>query len=289
MKKLIHDRWIVAFKSDGGGVSRDLSVDEIHNAKDFVKGNGDELITNFLIGDAELDKIIRRDQFKYSLSDKTLIAVRTCETFFRLYFFTVERDDFYKNLKELLPSIERPIAVELFADIRNTDQIEDIQRHLIELGFNHHATQFRLTKIVNTNEYSEIEPEWYANESDCDEIMEILLQDFDPFCDQVPERDELLSRIADGEVLVSREGTKIMCVIIFKRGRAIADWVFWVTRPEARKTLHGLLLREKYLELTGKVRRQITYTRKPHMKKFHTEVGGFDPDGFENRIFVLEK
>ena len=286
MKKLIHDRWIVAFKSDGGGVSRDLSVDEIHNAKDFVKGNGDELITNFLIGDAELDRLIKRDQFKYSLSDKTLIAVRTCETFFRLYFFTVERDDFYKNLKELLPSIERPIAVELFADIRNTDQIEDIQRHLIELGFNHHATQFRLTKIVNTNEYSEIEPEWYANESDCDEIMGILLQDFDPLCDQVPEHDELLSRIAGREVLVSRDDDKIMSVIIFKRGRALADWVFWVTRPEARNSFHGLRLRNAYMTLTQNVRRQVLYVREAKMRKFH-ERFGFRIDGFENRIFVL--
>ncbi|MBQ9479667.1 MAG: hypothetical protein IJU71_08950, partial [Selenomonadaceae bacterium] len=139
----------------------------------------------------------------------------------------------------------------------------------------HHATQTRLTKIVSTNEYGEIESEWYARADDCDEIMEILLQDFDPLCDQLPERDELLDRIAS--------------VIMFKRGAAVADWIFWVTRPEERKTFLGSMLREKYLELTGKVRRQITYTRKPNMKLFHTQVGGMQPDGFENRILVLEK
>ena len=146
-----------------------------------------------------------------------------------------------------------------------------------------------MTKIVSTNEYGEIESEWYARADDCDEIMEILLQDFDPLCDQVPERDELLDRIANKEVLVARNGDRIASVIMFKRGAAVADWIFWVTRPEERKTFLGSMLREKYLELTGKVRRQITYTRKPNMKLFHTQVGGMQPDGFENRILVLEK
>ncbi|MBR1579795.1 MAG: hypothetical protein IJ668_04780, partial [Selenomonadaceae bacterium] len=210
---------------------RELSVDEIHRAKDFIKGNGDQLITNFFVADAELDKIIKRNQLKYSFSDKTLIAVRKSDGFSRLYFFTVDADDFIINLRSLLPTIERPIAFELFVDRRNADQVEDVQRNLIELGFRHHATQTRLTKIVSTNEYGEIESEWYARADDCDEIMEILLQDFDPLCDQVPERDELLDRIANKEVLVARNGDRIASVIMFKRGAAVADWIFWVTRP----------------------------------------------------------
>ncbi|MBQ9478425.1 MAG: hypothetical protein IJU71_02630 [Selenomonadaceae bacterium] len=265
---------------------RELSVDEIHRAKDFVKGNGDQLITNFFVADAELDKIIKRNQLKYSFSDKTLIAVRKSAGFSRLYFFTVDADDFIISLRSLLPTIERPIASELFIDHRNADQVEDVQRNLLELGFHHHATQTRLTKIVSTNEYGEIESEWYARADDCDEIMEILLQDFDPLCDQLPEQDELLDRIANREVLVARNGDRIASVIMFKRGAAVADWIFWVTRPEERSSFHGLRLRDEYLKLVGKVRRQVLYVREEKMQRFHQRFG-FRVDGFENRVFVI--
>ncbi|MBR1580561.1 MAG: hypothetical protein IJ668_08705, partial [Selenomonadaceae bacterium] len=99
-------------------------------------------------------------------------------------------------------------------------------------------------------------------------------------------RDELLDRIANKEVLVARNGDRIASVIMFKRGAAVADWIFWVTRPEERSSFHGLRLRDEYLKLVGKIRRQVLYVREEKMQRFHQRFG-FRPDGFENRVFVI--
>ena len=86
---------------------------------------------------------------------------------------------------------------------------------------------------------------------------------------------------------MSREDGRIISVIVFKRHPALAEWVFWVTRPEARNSFHGLRLRNAYMTLTQNVRRQVLYVREAKMRKFH-ERFGFRIDGFENRIFVFD-
>lgn len=263
------------------------TVEEIQDDADKVKQACNDWFTNLYVGNELFQRFVSKDIIKGALSDKTAALIAELGDMTRLYFFTVDFNDLEESVKKILPCLKYPISTEIHTDSRNYIQVETLQKHLTNLGFKHHATQFRLTRFSKKNFYGQIEPQWYANKNDCDEIYQMLCDTFDIRCDQIPDIDELRERADNHEILRINADGKIASAIIFHRKPYVAEWVFWITRPEYRTEFYGIKLREMYLQLTGNVRRQIMYVREKKMKLFH-ERFGFNADGFENRIFVLD-
>lgn len=266
-----------------------FSVDEIQNDVEKTKQAGESWYTNIYIGSDVLQKLIDKNKISGVVSDKTNIIVGEFHNTTKMYFSTVDFENFAETAREIFPKLNYPVSAEIYADSRNIEQVNIVQKYLEELGFKYHATQYRLTRLSKTNFYNEIDSKWYADKCDCEEIYQMLMDTFDRRCDQIPDIDELLERADKHEILKINSGDKIASAIIFTRKPSIAEWVFWLTRPEYRTGMYGLHLRKAYLQLTSNVRRQITYVREERMKRFHEEVEGFIADGFENRIFVLDK
>ena len=264
------------------------SIDEIRRSKNFVMESGENFFTNFFAGDKELQKLMTKNNLKYHLTDKTLFVMQEFENFSKLGFVTSDEKDFCDNAKLFLPETNLPVTVEIFSDSRNREESDAFQKNLLELGFKHHATQTRLTKISEQNFYGEIDPDFYATKEDCEEILQMLIDTFDVRCDQIPDIDELREFAENREILKLRRDNKIVSAIIFRRKPASVEWIFWLTRPEYRPKFCGLLLRDEYIKLTGNVRRQTIHVREKKMKRFH-EGFGFKADGFENRVFLFEK
>ena len=263
------------------------TVEEIQKDADKVKQAGDNWFTNVYIGSDLFQRFISKGIIKGNLSDKTAILIAELCDMTRLYFFTVDFKDFEKSFKKILPCLKYPISTEIYTDSRNYAQVDTLQKHLTELGFKHHATQIRLTRLSKNNFYGEIEPQWYADKNDCDEIYQMLRNTFDVRCDQIPNVEELRERAVNREILKINADGKIASAIIFHRKTYVAEWVFWLTRPEYRTKFYGMYVREMYLQLTGNVRRQIMYVREKKMQLFHKRFG-FNADGFENRVFVFD-
>ena len=263
------------------------SISEIQEDTDKVKQAGDEWFTNVYIGSDLFPRFISNGMLKGLLSDKTVSIIAECQNMTRLYFFTVDLKDFAESFNELRQRLNYPIVTEIYTDSRNFAQVETLQKCLTKLGFRHHATQFRLTRFSKNNFYGEIDPQWYASKNDCEEIYQMLRDTFDIRCDQIPDLEELRERADNREILKINADGKIASAIIFHRKPSIAEWVFWLTRPEYRAKFYGMYVREIYLQLTGNVRRQIMYVREQKMKLFN-ESFGFIADGFENRVFVLD-
>ena len=264
------------------------TIEEIQNDTDKVKQTGDDWFTNVYVGSDLFSRFILKGVVKGLPSDKTSSIIVELQDMTKLYFFTVDFKDFAESVEKFLSGLKLPLVTEIYTDPRNAAQVDDLQKYLMELGFKHHATQFRLTRFSKNNFYGEIEPQWYAEENDCEEIYQMLHDTFDIRCDQIPDVDELRERASNREILKINADGKIASAIIFHRKPSVAEWVFWLTRPEYRTDFYGINLREMYLQLTGNVRRQIMYVREKKMQKFH-ERFGFNADGFENRIFVLTK
>ncbi len=265
-----------------------VSVDEIRNDTEKTKQVGENWYTNIYIGSEVLQRLIDKNKISGVVSDKTNIIVGEFHNTTKMYFSTIDFEDFAETARKVFPELNYPVSAEIYTDSRNIEQINIVQKYLNEIGFRHHATQYRLTRLSKTNFYSEIDSKWYADENDCEEIFQMLMDTFDVSCDQIPDIDELLERVDKHEILKINAGDKIASVIILTRKPSIAEWVFWLTCPEYRTEFYGMQLREIYLQLTGNVRRQIMYVREEKMKRFH-ERFGFIADGFENRIFVINE
>ena len=244
-------------------------------------------MTNFFIKDELLEKYIARNELKFHVSNKTLLIARTTDRVSRLYFAGVDDEDLIGNLKMFLPFVKCPITVDIYKNQFNIVQFNRLEKIFTEVGFNHYATQFRLLKVVNTNRYNVIDSKWFAKEEECDEIMEIIYGSLDYFCDQLPERDEMLQHIKNKEVLVYRHNGVISSVVVGILRPAVAEWKVRVTRPEYRMSEDGLLLRKARDEYTKDVRRQINYARKKRLLRIYMNESGAKPDGFENHVFVL--
>ena len=265
-----------------------VSVDEIQKDTEKTKQAGENWYTNFYIGSDVLNRLIDKNKISGVVSEKTNIIIGEFHNTTKMYFSTVDFENFVETARKILPSLNYPISVEVYTDSRNSEQVNILQKYLNEIGFSYHATQTRLTRLSKNNFYDEIDSKWYADESDCEEIYQMLIDTFDVRCDQIPDIDELKELSDNHEILKINANDKIASAIIFHRKPSIAEWVFWLTRPEYRTEFYGMLLREVYLKLTGNVRRQIMYVREKKMQRFH-ERFGFIADGFENRIFVIDK
>lgn len=264
------------------------NVDEISRAKNFVMESGEFFFTNFFAGDKDLEKFILKHKLNYHLTKKTLFVIQEFENFSKCGFVTSDVKDFCDSAKIFLPEIKLPVSVEIFADSRNQYEVEVFQKNLLKLGFKHHATQMRLTKISTQNFYGEIDPNFYASIEDCEEILQMLLETFDVLCDQIPEIDEMRELAENREILKLRKDDKIVSVIIFHRKPAKVELIFWLTHPKFRKSSYGTRIMEIYLDIIKNVKYQTVYAREKKMQSIYRSLG-FREDGFENRVFVFEK
>ena len=270
-------------------MSENIEVTQVHEKISQIKDSAVDWFTNFYMNDEKLEKNLQRKKISYISSDQTIVLIHQRKDLKNIYFFTSNLNDLVDMLKQISTYISEPMTINFPMNVRDDSKLKLVSEKIAEAGFNHYATQKRLTKINSNSDgsFQKLDGAWFARKDDCDEIEEILQKNLDYLADQFPDTDEIRNLIEEKNFLIARDekSGKIASIIGFNAKKNVIEWIFWITREEFRNSDYGLDLRDAFLKIADNIRKNITYVRENKMKRFH-EMFGFRIDGFQNHVFL---
>lgn len=196
-----------------------------------IKNRG--MVSNSTFSAIQLKNMLLDKRYRFRLADNTLVIYETDRDITRLYFYTRGLDTI-RELKDII--IAQPNLVCDFISKR-TDNMEEIAKELISIGFSQYAVFIRMLckniKRENSVIYNKVE---FAEPNDLDEIYSMLYNTFDKYTAHFPERNTILKRIYDREVFVVRGNGLIKGFSIFNsKDRKVAIFDYSIVRDEYRR------------------------------------------------------
>lgn len=220
------------------------NISEIKNALDEIENNGAEWITNFLTGDAELERWIKKNQVSIEITPTNVFIFRKRDKCQRLYFISSKSKTLAEDLRRVLSSTNETVITSIL------DSGDDSSRPLKEIvtkaGFSHYKTLNRILKI-QTPKPTRVKNPDFARLEDLPLIAETLEKEFDAFLDNHPDLDEIKAAIENQQIMVVRdkETGKVAAFETFeKKGKTV--WGRYLASVEEfRKDLPygGMVLR----------------------------------------------
>ncbi len=272
-------------------MTKSIEVDQIQEKITQIKDSAVDWFTNFYMSDEELEKNLQLKKISWTSSEQTIVLIHQRKGLKNIYFFTSNLEDLVDMLKQITTDISEPMTINFPMNVRDDSKLKQVSEKIVDAGFNHYATQKRLTKINpnGDNKLQEIDDSWFAREDDCAEIEEILYENLDYLADLFPDDEEILDMIRSREIIVARDekSGKIASINGFYVKRNLIEGIFWITREEFRGPGLGLKTFFIYQKRISNVRKSIGYVREDRLQTFN-EKFGYQLDGFQNHVFLFK-
>lgn len=178
------------------------NISEIKNALDEIESNGTEWLTNFLTGDAELERWINKEQLTVSTTSTNVFILRKRDLCQRLYFVSSAGETLAEDLRKMLSMTNETVITSILDNGDNSSRpLKDI---VMKAGFSHYKTLNRILKIQTPKPTKILNPE-FAKIEDLPLIAETLEKEFDAFLDNHPDLDEIKAAIENQCIMVVRD------------------------------------------------------------------------------------
>lgn len=261
-------------------------IQEIKEAITQVKEQGEEWHTNFYVADDRLSFWISAGQIRMRQTGSTLLIFRQRPMQWQMYVCNTAGETLASDLAECLLGVEGNISTDILG------QDEALAEALPANGFRRYMLLHRITQTYPepTPPVEPFDDKWLAGEEDLPGIMEILYENMDPRCEQLPDPEEFLQDIRNRNVLAihAEESRELAAFLSFHRKGKLLHWEYWVSRKKYRKEKLGLKLYAPYMQLNWDARRQIGFVRDDNPMIEVYEYMGFRKDGLKDEVFVRD-
>lgn len=264
------------------------SIDEIRQAITQIKENGTEWFTNLYVEDGKLEKWIEKQQMFIEMNPTDFFLVRKREGFWHMYFAVTDIGKFERNLHGILRQCDGKIIVDLLGDI------ELLKGLLCAHGFKKYMSLTRMMKFCTDNQKSNKVPGTaYAILGEEQQISDILYENMDPLCEQIPDLDEIQVGIEQKNILVVRHENfvhgEIEAFLWWERYGITSQWRYWASRKKYRYTGAGLKLYPLYFSATAGVKRHVIWVRDDNPISKLQQYYGFKFDRLKDEVVVLDR
>lgn len=187
--------------------------------------------------------------------DKSLFVVRENEGFHNLYFVSTTHAQLEENLNAfmLTNNIQPPLVVDIVG--RDKD-IAILKETLVGCGFSQYCSLVRMSRAVEKEEPQQGEIT-YASKEDSKQIDDLLLQYFDPLCEQLPTLRQIEQWIEQKRILLRKIDGEIDGFLIFEITGVTSYLRYWFTHPDYRNQKVGSSLLRQFFAESNSTKRQI--------------------------------
>ncbi|MBR1579796.1 MAG: hypothetical protein IJ668_04785 [Selenomonadaceae bacterium] len=234
------------------------AVDEVRRAKDVI-AVGDRL-TNFYVGDAALETWIRRKQLLINSDAQTLLMLRERNGFRHLYFVSTDLNDLADKLSALIAQSKGIISTDLIGDC------SEVSTAFNRAGFERYVTLTRMFKLKSIEKATVAEDDWFAAPNETNAVEEIIYENMDPLCEQIPDSEDIQVAVEHQQVLAARHGSELAAILYFDRHGVTATLRFWAGRKKFRGLGYGKTVYDRYIALNADARRLILWVRDDNVK-----------------------
>ena len=210
------------------------SLNEIKKLKlDYLKGYG-SFETNYLINANELTSAISNGLLSFIKEGSSIFIFYKTSHCYRLFYYSPTFQYLEADLKNLKIPFQYPVIME---KITNDLSSSFSSRPALILQ--------KLTREVQNISYEPSNELLYASKNDVAEIENILINNFDPVLERVPDISELTSLCLNNEIALYKDLGKIKGLVIFcKKGAELHLRYWWVDSNFRNKRIGSRLLNE---------------------------------------------
>lgn len=198
---------------------------------------------------------------------KTLILRKHEADFYRIYIMSADRSELTTMLSDL-------DGVDYVINIPSRKPIDDWDELLKQCGFTYYETYSRICNPkVATMKKRDTATGEYAKESDLDDIINLLSENFSLYTAHLPSRESMLQLIREHQIFVDRYPDGKVCgVNIFNVKGPVGYGIAWIDKGE-----HGLDLQFDMFNhfIDSGVKRLVGWVRDSNTKvvKTHLRMG----------------
>lgn len=213
-------------------------------------------ITNFYIDNFKHQIWIGNGDFKFEQIGETLFLFRFSDNFCNLFYCTttIEELEFaFIQLEKKYPELVKMVDI-VGAEI----QCMPIKKMLEKIGYYTYRQLVRMSKLT-PSENTEIinQNVYFATLKDSKIIRQLLLQNFDARCEQIPYQEELDEYVKNKHILVYKESGVILGFVIFESNRTTNYLRYWFVHPNHRDKKIGSVLLNSFFYEGRQTRRQL--------------------------------
>lgn len=239
---------------------------------------GKTTVTNCFIDRQSYDAEIAAGTLFIHEYDGGLYIIKQRDGFAILYFYL-------DSPASVIDQIPENSVIEI--PYRERDEgLKSVAERFADSGTTKLFSRVRLTKIAEPTEYSD-EHISVANEDDSDEIAGLLYKSFDRLTGCLPSRDVLDEDIHNGNILVYRDGGKVVGLLQLKNDKATTEIRHLAVDENYRGQGIASSLVKSYLsDKKGRarvwVREDYTDARRVY------ENNGYEPDGMKSTVLIKQ-
>lgn len=217
------------------------TFEEFSKAYDVLKSGAGCALTNIFKFGNELQKtLVRKKCLMHSMQDSIFLLVPTHDIYYECFFVASDNESLGNGLKEIVSSSEHDLCCSLIGKEPKTGELtkvfEDIGfekvKKLLRIRFKKsNPKQLEAMRIFYDEYKNDIS---FAKNEDADEILEILLDTFDPVGDNIPDIVDIRDHIIKKHIIVLRQYGKIVSLHFFDVIGNVMHSIYDVTREEYR-------------------------------------------------------
>lgn len=292
--------------------NHNFTLDVFVKEYDRLKSKG-SLLTNFLLNFHDLQKNIEKKECELISYDNSMFLFIPSYSFRELYYFSTSEEclqsDLYVLVKDNLNQGDNSgVKIRLVTKNENTEK--KLSSLFDSLGFEKKGKILRLQsgigKRKGISEYLDILKEMvsslpdnlkhvgYAEPGDEEKIQMLLLTEFDPVIDSVPELDEIAEDIKKQFIIVVKDDlNNVIALRYFSVSLGVCSLIYEVTDKKYRKTCVFLQIYIFFIEEQKKANKEFKkiYGWRNELKcnllKFSKSMDE-SPDGTVISIFYKE-
>ncbi|MDD5309569.1 MAG: GNAT family N-acetyltransferase [Deltaproteobacteria bacterium] len=257
---------------------------QIYEAMQDVKNRGPGFVTNFFSTEAKLARWVDKRELSIAPSDRSVILLRRDRDFEHLYFFA-------SDLAAVRAALQGQAGwtTPLVADLIGREaEILESAALFVDLGYRHHTRLMRLSRIGGGSRVAPPSPDAeLALASDAAEVLAMLEASFDRHAEQLPDEGEIAAAIAQGCILVVRDGARLAGLLFFERTGLTAYVRYWLVARAFRDKGVGARLMHGFFARCPDARRFILWVIADNENAIKRYAHyGFKPDGLVDQVMI---
>jgi Acetyltransferase (GNAT) family len=268
------------------------SIGEIGEAVDQARTDAAEYCSNFFPVAQKLQGWITHGELFCDCHDDVALFLRRDRGFWHLYFCAAHPMALQRAVATTPILVTDPVVLDL---IGKEPALGRMASWFEAAGFRSYSRLVRMTRTVTAATPAlEGVPDSrvaIANQTDCQPILDLLLQSFDCRAEQIPMLYEIAAAVAAGQIRVARGGNNKLAGLLFFETQGMSSLLrYWLIAPEFRAQQFGSGLMRRYLTEHPTVRRFLLWV----VASNHDAIGkyehyGFAPEGLVDYVLANDK
>lgn len=284
-------------------------------AIDFIHEENGRYITNNFFNFNEIKDILnKKDCFFYDFCSTFFLIIPYHNVYYDLIYYSKGKEYLYKDILYFINNYdyEYPVRASIIGKEPVTGNISELfEKSGFKLVKKLGRVVFDSVKNDNVvsfvNSFSDIQGNYeesinvkdeknamipvFAKPSDADNILEMLLEEFDMCGENVPELNEIIENIKKNQVAIIKKDNLIIAVNYFNIKNKIRFCIYEYVRKEFRKNSPMFILNnfiDKYIDKNGGIRRSYGWrdVSKKRLIRVYQSLGErFDGVYIYNHVF----